>query len=49
MSSAIDFYWGQSLAIIVGSLFAFHANSAIAQITPDATLPNNTKVNENVQ
>ncbi len=36
------------IAIVVGSLFAFYANSAIAQITPDATLPNNTNVNENL-
>ena len=43
----MGFYWRQ-MAIVVGSLFAFHANSAIAQITPDATLPNNTNVNENL-
>lgn len=36
------------IAIVAGSLFAFYANSAIAQITPDATLPNNTNVNENL-
>ncbi len=45
MFNAKDLYWRQ-MAIVVGSLFAFYANSAIAQITPDATLPNNTNVNE---
>jgi len=42
---SMGYYWGKSLAIVVGSLVAFHANSSVAQITPDTTLPNNTKVN----
>lgn len=38
--------WGcfQRLGVVIGGAFAFSTNPAIAQITPDATLPNNSRV-----
>ncbi|WP_017317976.1 two-partner secretion domain-containing protein [Mastigocladopsis repens] len=36
--------WWQSLGIAIGSAIILYANSSIAQITPDATLPNNSNV-----
>ncbi|MBW4594895.1 MAG: filamentous hemagglutinin N-terminal domain-containing protein, partial [Brasilonema angustatum HA4187-MV1] len=46
-------YWWQSLGIVIGSVIALYTNSAfctlcsskaIAQITPDNTLPSNSNV-----
>jgi len=39
--------WGQMLAIALGGAYAFSANCATAQITPDRTLPNNSNVTIN--
>ncbi|MCC5613996.1 filamentous hemagglutinin N-terminal domain-containing protein [Nostoc sp. CHAB 5836] len=36
--------WLQGLGIAIGSAIALYANSAVAQITPDGTLPNNSNV-----
>jgi filamentous hemagglutinin family protein len=33
--------WSKGLGVVVGGAIVFSANCAIAQITPDATLPNN--------
>ena len=40
----MGFNWLQSLAIVIGSAIAFYGNSSNAQIAPDGTLPNNTKI-----
>ncbi|MBD2770573.1 filamentous hemagglutinin N-terminal domain-containing protein [Iningainema tapete] len=39
-------FWGndQGLGLAIGGVIALWANCAIAQITPDATLPNNSRV-----
>lgn len=42
--SFIHLYWQQSLGIAIGSAIALYTNSALAQIMPDATLPNNSNV-----
>lgn len=44
--SAIDRSWGEKLGLAIASLcaIAFSTNSANAQITPDDTLPNNSRV-----
>ncbi|MEC4812217.1 MAG: filamentous hemagglutinin N-terminal domain-containing protein [Scytonema sp. PMC 1069.18] len=42
--STMSLGWGWLLGIAVGSVCSFSVNSAIAQITPDGTLPNNTIV-----
>ncbi|MBR8841132.1 MAG: filamentous hemagglutinin N-terminal domain-containing protein [Stigonema ocellatum SAG 48.90 = DSM 106950] len=39
--------WRQMLAIALGGAYAFSANCADAQITPDRTLPNNSSVTIN--
>ncbi len=36
--------WLQGLGIAIGSVIALYANSSVAQITPDGTLPNNSNV-----
>ena len=36
--------WLQGLGIAIGSVIALYANSSVAQITPDKTLPNNSTV-----
>ncbi|MEH2248914.1 two-partner secretion domain-containing protein [Nostoc sp.] len=36
--------WLKSLGVAIGSLIAFSANSAIAEITPDSTLTENSRV-----
>ena len=36
--------WLQALKITLASTIAFYANSSVAQITPDGTLPNNSNV-----
>ncbi|MBR8836492.1 MAG: filamentous hemagglutinin N-terminal domain-containing protein [Stigonema ocellatum SAG 48.90 = DSM 106950] len=41
---SIRLYWWQSLGIVIGSAIALYTNSAVAQITPDVTLPNNSNV-----
>ncbi|BAZ16738.1 filamentous hemagglutinin outer membrane protein [Calothrix sp. NIES-4071] len=41
---SIGFYWWRKLLIAIGSIIALHANSSVAQVTPDATLPNNSNV-----
>ncbi|MBW4626659.1 MAG: S-layer family protein [Brasilonema octagenarum HA4186-MV1] len=38
--------WGWFLGIAIGGAYAFFANCALAQITPDGTLPNNSNVTE---
>ncbi|MEH2013173.1 two-partner secretion domain-containing protein [Nostoc sp.] len=38
--------WFQALGVSIGGAIAFSANSAIAQITPDATLPTISSVNK---
>ncbi|MDZ7949585.1 filamentous hemagglutinin N-terminal domain-containing protein [Nostoc sp. DedQUE09] len=38
--------WFKSLGVIIGGATAFSANSAIAQITQDNTLPNNSQVTQ---
>jgi large exoprotein involved in heme utilization and adhesion len=40
---SIRCYWLQELGIVTGSAF-FFANCALAQITPDITLPTNSRV-----
>jgi filamentous hemagglutinin family protein len=37
-------YWWQGLGITIGSAIVLYANSSVAQITPDSTLPNNSNV-----
>lgn len=39
--------WGWLLGIFIGGTYAFSANCAVAQITPDSTLPNNSSVTIN--
>ncbi|WP_414581477.1 filamentous hemagglutinin N-terminal domain-containing protein [Scytonema sp. PCC 10023] len=41
---AISTRWGCLLGITIGGAYAFWANCANAQITPDSTLPNNSSV-----
>ncbi|NMG07457.1 S-layer family protein [Brasilonema sp. UFV-L1] len=42
---SIRFYWWQGLGIAIGSaIVLLYANSSVAQITPDGTLPNNSNV-----
>ncbi len=36
--------WLQGIGIAIGSVIALYANSSVAQITPDKTLPNNSTV-----
>lgn len=43
MSSSLG-NWFQVLGVLTGSAIALSANRTIAQITPDATLPNNSRV-----
>ncbi|MEH2313215.1 MAG: filamentous hemagglutinin N-terminal domain-containing protein [Nostoc sp.] len=38
--------WSQALGVSIGGAIAFSVNSAIAQITPDATLPTISSVNK---
>ncbi|MEH2279672.1 MAG: filamentous hemagglutinin N-terminal domain-containing protein [Nostoc sp.] len=44
---SIRLYWWQSLGIVIGSGIVLYTNSSVAQITPDETLPNNSKVTLN--
>ena len=37
---SISLYWWQCLAILVGSLVALYADSSVAEVTADKTLPN---------
>ncbi|BAZ23043.1 filamentous hemagglutinin outer membrane protein [Kalymmatonema gypsitolerans NIES-4073] len=41
---SIRLYWWQGLGIAIGSAIVLSANSSVAQITPDSTLPNNSNV-----
>ena len=41
---SIDLNWLQGLGIVIGSAIILYANSSVAQITPDRTLPNNSNV-----
>ncbi|GAA6616169.1 filamentous hemagglutinin N-terminal domain-containing protein [Scytonema sp. NUACC26] len=41
---SVGLYWWQGLGIAIGSTIILCANSSIAQITPDGTLPNNSNV-----
>jgi hypothetical protein len=36
--------WFKGLVVAIGSAITFSGNCAIAQMTPDATLPNNSQV-----
>jgi large exoprotein involved in heme utilization and adhesion len=37
-------YWLQGLGIVMSSAIVLCANSSLAQMTPDSTLPNNSNV-----
>ena len=43
---SISLYWWQCLAILVGSLVALYADSSVAEVTADKTLPNSSKVDK---
>ncbi|AFY49760.1 filamentous haemagglutinin family N-terminal domain protein [Nostoc sp. PCC 7524] len=43
-SKAMRLDWLQGLGIAIASVVALYANSSVAQITPDGTLPNNSSV-----
>lgn len=37
--------WFKGFGIVIGGAIVFSANCTLAQITPDTTLPNNSRVN----
>jgi len=39
--------WFKGFGIAIGGAIVFSANCTLAQITPDTTLPNNSRVNTN--
>jgi filamentous hemagglutinin family protein len=44
MSTTIGSAWFKGFGIVIGSATVFSANCTLAQITPDTTLPNNSRV-----